>query len=444
MKHFFGDDLLLNNPSSQMIYNHIKTLPIVDYHCHLDPEIIYKNPYINDIGELWMAGDHYKWRAMRLNGIDEKYITGDASYKEKFLKYASIMPSLAGNPLYYWSHLELKNIFDINVPLNKDTAELIYEKANKKAKTLRIRDLFKLFKVEYVTTTDDPTSELIYHGKYENTYVIPTFRADPILNINDEYIAKLSKVSNVEINSLDDLLIAINNRLDFFVNKGCVIADQSFEFFPSIYPSIEEARNIFNRRNNWNDLDKESFLGFILVYLAKEYKKRDMTMQLHFAVTRNVNKLAFKKCGVDSGFDITSTQANIKNVIMFLNQFLEGEQPDTILYSLNDSNLTEIACLTGAFKNLRIGAAWWFNDTVLGIKRNLQTIAEYSSLGNNLGMLTDSRSFASYVRFDLFRRILASYIGELVENGEYDISAALTLAQNISYGNAKKMISKEK
>ena len=354
------------------------------------------------------------------------------------------MPFLAGNPLYYWSHLELKNIFDINMPLNKDTAELIYEKANKKAKELRIRDLFKLFKVEYVTTTDDPTSELIYHGKYENTYVIPTFRADPILNINDEYIAKLSKVSNVKINSLDDLLIAINNRLDFFVNKGCVIADQSFEFFPSIYPSIEEARNIFNRRNNWNDLDKESFLGFILVYLAKEYKKRNMTMQLHFAVTRNVNKLAFKKCGVDSGFDITSTQANIKNIIMFLNQFLEGEQPDTILYSLNDSNLTEIACLTGAFKNLRIGAAWWFNDTVLGIKRNLQTIAEYSSLGNNLGMLTDSRSFASYVRFDLFRRILASYIGELVENGEYDISAALTLAQNISYGNAKKMISKEK
>ena len=244
-------------------------------------------------------------------------------------------------------------------------------------------------------------------------------------------------------NDLDDLLSVINSRLDFFVSKGAVISDQSFEYFPSVYPTIEEARALFIKRDTWKDADYEAFLGFMLTYLAKEYKKHDMTMQIHFDVTRNVNSDEFKVCGPDTGFDIISNPIDIKNVIKFLNNIKDEERPNIILYTLNDENLKALACLTGAFRNVSIGPAWWFNDTVLGIKHNLSVIAEYSFLGNNMGMLTDSRSFASYVRFDLFRRVLASYIGELVENGEYDENSAIELATNISYKNANKLVKGE-
>lgn len=443
MKKFYDDNVLLTNETSKHIYEAIKNLPIVDYHCHLDPEAIATNPLVEDIGKLWMGGDHYKWRAMRLNGVEEKYITGDASYKEKFIKYASIMPNLIGNPLYYWSHLELKEIFGINEPLNESSALSIYENANKIAKDMHIRDLFKRFNVKYVCTTDDPTSDLKYHGTYDGVKILPTFRPDKLFRLSEEYLNDLAKSANKEINDLDDLLSVINSRLDFFVSKGAVISDQSFEYFPSVYPTIEEARALFIKRDTWKDSDYEAFLGFMLTYLAKEYKKRDMTMQIHFDVTRNVNSDEFKACGPDTGFDIISNPIDIKNVIKFLNNIKDEERPNIILYTLNDENLKALACLTGAFRNVSIGPAWWFNDTVLGIKHNLNVIAEYSFLGNNMGMLTDSRSFASYVRFDLFRRVLASYIGELVENGEYDENSAIELATNISYKNANKLVKGE-
>ncbi|MBE5764951.1 MAG: glucuronate isomerase [Clostridiales bacterium] len=440
MSAFFNDSLLLYNESAKKLYHEVKDLPIIDYHCHLDQTKIAQNSSFADIGELWLAGDHYKWRAMRLNGVDEYYITGNASYKEKFLKYAEIVPNLIGNALYYWTHLELKQIFGIDMPLNASTAERIYELANQKLKDLTVQELLKSFKVEFIATTDDPVDGLLDHKNYGDLKVTPTFRPDKLFAFEREYIAKLADSANMQICSLTDLLTALSCRLDYFVQKGCRMADHGMEQFPLGYATKEEAEALFNKIGGLNQEEKERLKGFILVWLCKQYAKRDITVQLHFAVTRNVNPQTFGVCGPDSGFDVISELPTVSNLIEFFNKIPDEERPQTVIYTLNDGNLSSIACLTGAFRKVRMGAAWWFNDTVEGIRRNLKIISEYSSLGNNLGMLTDSRSFSSYCRFDFFRRILCDYVGNLVEKGEYDGESAVELVKNICYYNAKRMV----
>lgn len=439
MKAFFGQDMLLSSESAKAIYNHVKGLPIIDYHCHLDQYKIKGDANFSDIGELWLAGDHYKWRAMRLCGVDEEYITGKASFKDKFMKYAEIVPQLIGNPLYYFTHLELRQIFGITEPLNCESAERIYKKANEKLKSLTVLDLLKLFRVEYIATTDDPCDDLKAHGVYGNITVAPTFRPDKAYNPSD-YTIKLEVATGKKITTAAGYFSALTERLDYFVNKGCVITDHGFERFPDVYIDDSVAEKLFARRGELNGAEKEQFFGWLIVKLAKEYKKRNLTMQLHFAVIRNNNAEMLAYCGADSGFDLIGEQQSVKDVIKFFNQISDEERPNTVLYTLNDSNLAALACVTGAFKNVRMGAAWWFNDALQGIKRNLAIIAEYSVLGTNLGMLTDSRSFSSYSRFDFFRRILSDYIGSKVEAGEYDEKAAKTLAENICYNNAKRVI----
>lgn len=440
MKSFFDKNLLLKGKNAKFLYKMVKNLPIIDYHCHLNQSQIANDCGFSDIGELWLKADHYKWRAMRLNGVEEKYITGNATFKEKFFKYAEIMPNLIGNPLYYWTQLELKLVFNINKPLNLDTAEEIYNLANAKLKNLTVLDLLKRFNVEYVATTDDPIDDLLDHGKHGNTIVSPTFRPDKLFNFEQDYLDKLSSVSGVKINGLADLLTALENRLNYFVKKGCVISDHGFDRFPETYATEEQATKIFGNLNNASIEEKESLKGYILLWLTKEYKKRNITMQLHFAVTRNVNPSGFKNCGVDSGFDVVSEPPSVKNLVNFLNKTDDQDRPKTILYTLNDATLTALASVSGAFRNVLMGAAWWFNDTVQAIKRNLSVISEYACLGNNLGMLTDSRSFSSYVRFDFFRRILCSFVGEKVDSGEYDKKSAITLCKNLCYFNAKQII----
>ena len=437
---FFDENLLIYNDVGKELYKKIKNLPIIDYHCHLDQYKIATDHSFFDIGELWLSGDHYKWRAMRLNGVDEYYITGAASYLEKFMKYAQILPNLIGNPLYYWTHLELKQVFDIHIPLNKDTAEEIYERANEKLRNISVRSIMKDFNVEFIATTDDPVDTLECHKKYDEVNVTPTFRPDKLFELNESYLDQLGKVADVKINSLEELLRALSIRLDYFVAKGCRMADHGMDTFPLKYANEGLAEELFSRRSNLTEDEKESLKGYLIVWLLKEYAKRDITVQLHFAVKRNVNKFAFEMCGADSGFDIMSETPSVKNLIDFLGQIKDEERPNTILYTLNDSNLASVACISGAFRNVRMGAAWWFNDTVEGIRKNLKVISEYSSLGNNLGMLTDSRSFSSYCRFDFFRRILCNYVGELVEKGEYDSSSAIQLVENICYYNAKRMV----
>lgn len=437
---FFDENLLLYNEAGKKLYSKVKELPIIDYHCHLDQRKIASDDKFSDIGELWLAGDHYKWRAMRMNGVDEYYVTGGASFHEKFIKYAEILPNLIGNPLYYWTHLELKQVFGIDMPLNGNSAERIYEMANEKLKSLSVQGMLNHFNVHFIATTDDPADDLADHKKYGNINVTPTFRPDKLFNFEENYIETLGQAAGIKINTLDDLLAALSGRLDFFVTKGCRMADHGMDTFPLSYANKTEAGELFKKRAVLSDCEKESLRGFLLVWLSKEYAKRNMTVQLHIAVTRNVNPSTFELCGADSGFDSISEAPEVQNVLNFFKQINDSERPNTILYTLNDANLSALSCLSGAFRNVKMGAAWWFNDTVEGIRRNLKIISEYASLGNNLGMLTDSRSFSSYCRFDFFRRILCDYVGNLVEKGEYDADSAQSLVENICYYNAKGMV----
>ena len=437
---FFNDNLLLYSNTAKALYEKVKDLPIVDYHCHLDQTKIAEDSKFSDIGELWLAADHYKWRAMRMCGVDEYYVTGDASFRDKFIKYAEIVPQLIGNPLYYWTHLELKKIFDIDLPLNRETAEEIYDQANEKLKTMTVQSMLNSFKVEFIGTTDDPVDSLCDHKTYGNLRVTPTFRPDKLFGFEEGYIQKLGEAANLKIQSLDDLLAALENRLDFFVSRGCRMADHGMDRFPESYPTYEQACALFDNYTTLSDQQKDALKGYILVWLSKEYAKRNITVQLHFAVTRNVNPPMFALCGADSGFDVISQIPSVQNLVGFLSRIPDEERPNTVLYTLNDANLASIACVSGAYRKVRMGAAWWFNDTVEGIRRNLKIVSEYAALGNNLGMLTDSRSFSSYCRFDFFRRILCDYVGNLVEKGEYDENSAVQLVENICYYNARRMV----
>lgn len=439
MKKFFSDTVLLNSVTSTYLYNEIKSLPIIDYHCHLDQCKIEEDCSFSDIGELWLKNDHYKWRAMRLCGVDEQFVTGEASFHDKFLKFASIMPRLIGNPIYYWVHFELKQIFNINKPLNAENAEEIYSKANEVLKKIRISDLFKLFNVEYVATTDDPCDNLTSNGKYANVTVSPTFRPDKAFDFFT-YKHELEKAINKKIFNVYDYLNALEERLDYFVRKNCKIADHGISKFPSDYIDDDIADELFRSKEKPNQDMMDKFTGWLLVKLAKMYSKRKITMQIHFSVLRNCNEEMFKRCGKDSGFDLIGNIQNGQSIISFLNQLKDNDRPNIILYTLNDSNLKEIAAITGAFRNVRIGPSWWFNDTVEGIKHNLSVIAEYSVLGEFPGMLTDSRSFSSFSRFDFFRRIVCDYVAKKVEDGEYDIQSAISLLNDICYRNAKEMI----
>ena len=437
MRKFFGKKLLLGEDCAEEIYGGIKDLPIIDYHCHLDQKKIAENATFSDIGELWLAGDHYKWRAMRLCGVDEKYITGEADFKEKFQKYAEIVPLLAGNPLYYWTHMELSQVFGIDCPLNGKSAAEVYAAANEKLKKISVGTLLSQYKVEYVATTDDPADDLSYHGKYANTQVSPTFRPDKLLSLDDDYLEKLGKVVGYPLDSVKAILRAAEERLIYFKEHGCKISDHGFCRFPTHFAAASEAELFFGKRKSLSTAQKDALFGYLLVELMKLYAKHSVMVQLHFSVTRNVNAQMFKKVGVDAGFDVIASAAKPEDMIAFFSRLSDEERPETILYTLNDSDLASMCCLTGAYRKLRAGAAWWFNDTVEGIRKNLKIISEYSVLGTNFGMLTDSRSFSSYARFDFFRRILADHLGELVEKGEYDLDAAKEVAKKVSYYNIK-------
>lgn len=393
---FFDDKLLLSGDTASKIYDAVASLPIIDYHCHLNEQDIKEDKHFSDIGELWLAGDHYKWRAMRLCGVDESYITGNHSYEEKFYKYAEIMPKLIGNPLYYWTHMELVQIFGITEPLNKDTAEDIYVRANAVLKDLSVQKLLKKFKVEYIATTDDPLSDLNNHGDFDGVKVCPTFRPDKCFK-----------------EGVDKALL--EQRLDYFISKGCKIADHGFDDF-----------------SDTRDLE----------WLIEKCYEKGVVLQLHFGTFRNINSNAFATIGADSGYDVFRDFVATDKLAALLDKMNAklGGLPKIVLYPLNDACLRAVCAISGAFSNVLVGAAWWFNDTVCGIRRQLETVSEYAVLGTNLGMLTDSRSFSSYVRFDFYRRILCSFIADKVDKGEYDFSSAISLAKDIAYNNVKEAL----
>lgn len=441
MKAFLNDELLIDNKVGVELYNSIKDLPIIDYHCHLNEYEISENSSFKNITELWLKCDHYKWRAMRLCNVDEKYITGDASDYEKFLAFAKIMPKLIGSPVYYFAHLELKMIFGIREQLSECNALEIYNKCNELLKDITVQSLLKKFKVEMLCTTDDPISNLEVHGVHNNISVLPTFRPDRLFNLEEEYIEELGKGSNVEIIDLKSLKKALENRLDYFISKGCKISDHGMDLLPTYNEKEEVVDSIFKNRNNITSQEKEVFFSHMMYYFAKLYKEKNIVMQIHFATFRNINELAFNSIGRDSGFDVIRHETYTDRLAYFFNELNKKDSlPKTILYSLNDKAVKEMSVIAGSFRNVRIGPAWWFNDTLKGNKEQLEVIAEYGALGTFLGMLTDSRSFSSYVRFDFFRRILASLIGEYVEKGEYDYESAFILVKDICYNNIREFL----
>ncbi len=446
---------LLSSKKAQQIYEKVKDLPIIDYHCHLSPKEIFEDKQFNNIGEMWLSGDHYKWRLMRTAGTDEKFITGNTTWEEKFLSYAKSIEFAAGNPLYHWSHMELSQFFGIEDNLTEKSAMAIYEKANKYIadNSLSPRKLIEQSKVETICTTDDIIDSLEYHQKLKNdktfnVNVLPSFRTDNLLLVNRKeylnYIDRLSEVSNINVNCLENLEIAIEERLKYFVSLGCKFADLGIPLFPNRIAGVEEAEHIFEDLllgEVISDYKYHGFVGYMYLFLNKLYKKYNLVSQWHLAVYRNANSSLSNKLGADCGVDCVGETVIGDDLIKMLDAINKNSGlPETVIYTLNPANAEQIASIAGAFPRVRCGAAWWFCDHKRGIKEEIEIISENFSLGSFLGMLTDSRSFLSYTRHDYFRRILCSILGEWVESGEYNQESAIKLAEKISYKNIKNLM----
>ncbi len=462
MKAFMDKDFLLDTPSAKKLYEKfadIEKIPMLDYHCHINPKEIFEDKVYKNITEVWLGGDHYKWRQLRTNGVDEKYITGDASDWEKFEKWAEILPRLIGNPLYHWSHLELRYYFGYEGDLNKDTAAEVWELCNKKLSSgeLSVRNIIKKSNVKLICTTDDPVDSLIWHEKIAaddsfDVKVLPAWRPDKINNIEKkdfkDYIAKLSEVSGVEISDLPSLKKAIAARLDFFSSHGCTVSDHAFEYVMYAPATDDEADKILKKGLKGEAVTGEEALKYktvLMLFLAGEYYDRNWVMQLHYGAKRDNNTGLFEKLGPDTGFDCINNYAPSSYLADFLDAVSkDGKAPKTIIYSLNPVDNAAIGSILGCFQggNVRSrfqqGSAWWFNDHYEGMMEQLKSLASLSTLGNFVGMLTDSRSFLSYTRHDYFRRILCRLIGGWVENGEYpDNEKALgEIIKGISFNNA--------
>ncbi len=452
MKNFLDENFLLNNDTAvELFHSYAKDMPIFDYHCHVNVSEIVEDKSYRSITELWLGGDHYKWRAMRLFGIDEKYITGDASDLEKFKKYAEMIGYAIGNPLYHWTHLELQRYFNIFETLSLDTAEKIFYKANKMlSEGLSTRKLIKMSNVTALCSTDDPVDSLEHHIALKNegyeVNVMPTFRPDKSLDITNveffAYIEKLAKASGIAINNYDDILSALSSRLDFFSSVGCKLSDHSIAEMPYAVTSKEEVSQIFEKAKTQpiTALEEEKYRFFTFNFLAKEYGKRNYIMQLHIGALRNNNTKMKNRIGVDAGFDSIDDRAIAHKLSRFLDS--AGEMlPKTIVYTLNPKDNFVLGTMMGNFAEngtkVHFGTAWWFNDHRDGMVEQFRAYSNLGMLSKFIGMLTDSRSFTSYTRHEYFRRILCQFLGDMVEKGEFpkDMKILGKIVKDISYNN---------
>ena len=455
---FIKDDYLLNNDLAKKLYGYACKMPIIDYHCHLSPKEIYEDKKFDNITQIWLYGDHYKWRLMRSYGIDEDYITGSASDYDKFLAWAKTLSLAIGNPLYEWSHIELKNYFGFDGILDEDSEDEVWNLANEKLKNLSARQLIKMSNVEVLCTTDDPIDDLNYHKlmmKQDMGFkVYPAWRPDKVMNIEKddwfEYLEKLEKVSDIKINSYHDLLNVLINRLDYFESVGCKVADHGLAYVPYMEYSDEIVEEIFNKRVNGGKLNGdecEIFKTAVLAELTKQYHDRNWVSQLHYGVKRDNSHYLFNRIGVDAGGDNIGESANIDKLINFLS-LLEGQDklPKTILYSLNPNDNTAIDTIIASFQRgptkskIQHGCAWWFNDNYDGMMDQMKSLAAQGYLAGFVGMLTDSRSFISYGRHEYFRRVLCRLLAEYVENGRYpnDENKLRKIVEDISFNNTKE------
>ncbi len=467
MKNFMDKDFLLSTPAGvELFENYAKNTPIIDYHCHLIPAEIASNKQFSNITEAWLYGDHYKWRAIRASGYEEKFITGGegVSDYDRFLAWAKTMPGLVGNPLYHWTHLELQRFFDFYEPLSEKTADKAWEICNAKLASgqMRAKDLITSSNVKVVCTTDDPADSLEYHKQIAEdadftTKVYPAFRPDKAVNIDKngfkEYITeKLCVAYGSKIENIDELCQCFVNRLDFFESLGCKTSDHGIDYVPFAVCDKKTADKIFKKAMKGKavtTLEADQYKTYMLAFFASEFTKRDWVMQIHYGVARNNSDKYFAKLGPDTGFDSISGHDCIRNILGILNYFEKNESlPKMVFYSLNPGENALIDMAVGCFQGndkgikskIQHGSAWWVNDHLEGMRDQLKSFASIGVLANFVGMLTDSRSFLSYPRHEYFRRILCDYIGRMIDNGEYgaDMETAGKIITDISFNNANK------
>ncbi|MBQ1530606.1 MAG: glucuronate isomerase [Solobacterium sp.] len=473
MKAFMDKNFLLETETAQhLFHDYADKMPLVDYHCHISPKEIYEDRRFNNLAEVWLGGknpdgtyfgDHYKWRVMRSNGVPEDYITGDKPDFERFLKFVEALEMAIGNPMYHWCNMELHKFFGVEEPLTLDNAEAIWNKCNDMLQNdpnMTVRGLIKQSNVAFIGTTDDPIDSLEWHQKIREDQTItvkvcPSFRPDKAININKEgfvqYIGQLAKsVGKEKLETADDVIAALIERLEFFAEMGCRASDHGLDYIPFRKGTAEEVNAVYAKVMNGECItveEAEKYQTAVLLALGKAYHRLDIAMQLHYSCHRNANERMFRRLGPDTGFDMIA-QNNCGELIADLLSELDqnAECPKTILYSLNPVDNELLGTLLGCFQSdevpgkIQLGSAWWFNDTKSGMEDQMRALANLGLLGNFVGMLTDSRSFLSYARHDYFRRIMCNMVGNWVENGEYpNYEASLKkIVEGISYNNAAR------
>ena len=471
MKAFMDKDFLLTNDTAKHLYHdYACELPLADYHCHLSPKEIYEDRRFNNIVEVWLGGrnadgtyfgDHYKWRMMRSHGINEEYITGGMDPYQRFVKLAEALEMAIGNPMYHWCHLELQRFFGVYEPLTVESAPRIWEHCNKLLQEdpdMTARGLIRKSKVAFIGTTDDPIDDLQWHEKIAadptmTTVVAPSYRPDKAINIHkggwQNYMLQLAKsVGKEKLDSMQEVLDALVERLEFFAEHGCKASDHGLDYIPYVEYTVEQADAAYQKAVRGEKLTLEEIEGYqtvILLTLGKAYHRLNIAMQLHYSCLRNNNERIFRLMGPDTGVDAIAQNTCGGAIAQFLSALdLDGKCPKTILYSLNPADNAQLGTLIGCFQDdsipgkIQHGSAWWFNDTKSGMEEQMRSLANLGLLGNFIGMLTDSRSFLSYARHDYFRRILCNLVGKWVENGEYpNLDSALQkIIEGVSFRNA--------
>ena len=459
MKAFLDDDFLLTTPTARRLYQVARSMPILDYHCHLDPKEIAQDRRFENITQVWLGGDHYKWRLMRANGVDEAYITGDAPDREKFQKWAETLELAIGNPLYHWSHLELRRYFGYEGVLNGDTAQEVWELCNQKLQEpgMSARNLIANSGVTLVCTTDDPADSLEWHQQLAQdssflVKVLPAWRPDAAMGLERpeylDYLQRLGQAAGVEIRTYADLKEALLSRMAFFDKMSCRASDHALTVAVCQPASEEELERVFQKRLEGEPLTQEELAAFqtgFLRFVAGEYKRLGWVMQLHYGCRRNNNTRMFHKLGRDTGYDAVLQGTPSLEVAAFLDLLASQDAlPRMVLYSLNPNDDEGLNSVIGCFQDgtplgrIQQGSAWWFNDHKAGMVKQLTAFANGGLLGNFIGMLTDSRSFLSYPRHEYFRRILCELLGAWVENGEYpaDWKALEKMVRGVCYNNA--------
>jgi len=457
---FLGKDFLLQSETAGKLYHsHASNQPILDYHNHLSSKYIAENKQFTNLTEIWLDDDHYKWRAMRSNGVNEKYCTGNASPEEKFMKWAETVPYTMRNPLYHWTHLELKNYFGITKVLNAKTAKSIYEDCSAQLRTdeFKVQPLLTMMRVEVVCTTDDPCDNLAYHIKHAQTSGIkmfPTFRPDKAYAFEDPasynvYLKKLSEASSIDIQSLSDLLKALENRIAFFTKHGCRACDHGLEFIPFSNLSQADATALFAKVLKGTILAANEILGlrsFVLTHLCRQYHTQGWAQQFHVGALRNNSSRMKRTLGADIGFDSIGDFSHAYGMSKFFDRLdNENQLTKTIIYNLNPADNELFATMIGNFNDgsspgkIQWGSGWWFLDQKDGMEKQLNTLSNMGLLSRFIGMITDSRSFLSFPRHEYFRRILCNLIGTDIENGELpdDTEFIGKMVEDICYHNAK-------